>query len=78
MRSYGRSYRSSCSQVRGHPGGPQTPRYIVERTFPEGLHVPLATDGAGLCRTLTQRNAEQDATWMHSYVSDNKRRIFCV
>ena len=57
---------------------PQTPRYIVERTFPEGLHIAVAADGAELCRTLTQRNAEQDVTWVHSYVSDDKRRTFCV
>ena len=76
MLSYGRSYRSSCSQVRGHPGGPKTPWYIVERTFPEGLHIPVGADGAELCRRLTQRNAEQDVTWVHSYVSDNKRRTF--
>ena len=40
--------------------------------------MPVAADGAELCRTLAQRNAEQDITWMHSYVSDNKRRTFCV
>ncbi len=57
---------------------PQTPWYIVERTFPEGLQVPVAAHGAELCRTLTQRSAEQDVTWVHSYVSDNKRRTFCV
>ncbi len=78
MLSYGRSYRSPCSQVRCHPGGPQTPRYIVERTFPEGLPVPVAANGAALCRTLIQRNAERDVTWLHSYVSDNKRRTFCA
>ena len=76
--SYGRSYRTSCSQVRGHPGGPKTPRYIVEHTFPDGLHVPVAADGPGLSRTLTQRNAEQDSTWLPSHVNDNKRRTFCV
>ena len=54
------------------------PRYIVERTFPEGLHIPVAAGGAELCRTVTQRNAEEYVTWVHSYVSDDKRRTFCV
>ena len=54
------------------------PRYIVERTFPEGLHIPVAADGAELCRTLTERNAEEYVTWVHSYVNDDKRRTFCV
>ena len=78
MLSHGRSYRTSCSLVRGHPGGPKTARYIVEHTFPDGLHVPVAADGPGLSRTLTQRNAEQDSTWLPSHVNDNKRRTFCV
>ena len=25
-----------------------------------------------------QRNAEENVTWLHSYVSDDKRRTFCV
>jgi hypothetical protein len=75
---WGRSYRSSCSQVRGHPGGPQTHCYIVEHTFPEGLHVAVGADGAGLRRPATQRNAEQGITWVHPYVSDDKRRTLCV
>ena len=54
------------------------PRYIVERTFPEGLHIPVAAGDAELCRTVTQRNAEEYVTWVHSYVSDDKRRTFCV
>ena len=54
------------------------PRYIVERTFPEGLHIPVAADGAELCRTVTERNAEEYVTWVHSYVNDDKRRTFCV
>jgi Protein of unknown function (DUF4242) len=35
-------------------------------------------DGAELRRTLRQRNAEEDVTWVHSYVSDTKRRTSCV
>jgi hypothetical protein len=76
--SCGRSYRSSRSQVKSHPGGFQIPRYIVERTLPEGLRIPVTADGAELCRTVTQRNAGEYGTWVHSYVSDDKRRTFCV
>jgi hypothetical protein len=76
--SYGRSYRSSCSQVRGHPGGPQTSRYIVEHTFPEGRHAPVAADGAGLCRTLAQRNAEQGFHLAALLCERQQRRTFCA
>ena len=57
---------------------PEMPRYIVERTFPEGLHRPVAADGAELCCTVTERNAEEYVRWVQSDVNDNKRRTFCV
>ncbi len=26
------------------------PRYVVQRTFPDGLQIPLGDDGAEVCR----------------------------
>ena len=54
------------------------PRYIVERTFPDGLEIPIANGGAAICRAVVDRNAEQGVTWVHSYVSDDKQTTFCV
>lgn len=54
------------------------PRYIVERTFPDGLHIPADAEGALACRTVVGRNADHGVTWVHSYVSDDKRKSFCV
>ncbi len=54
------------------------PRYMVQRTFPDGLHIPVANGGASTCRTVVQRNADEGVTWIHSYVSDDKRITFCV
>jgi hypothetical protein len=54
------------------------PRYIVERTFSEGLEIPIANGGADVCRTVVERNAVEGVTWIHSYVSDDKRTTFCV
>jgi hypothetical protein len=51
----------------------QMPRYVVERTFPEGLGIASGLDGV-----VVERNAEQGVTWIHSYVSDDDRRTFCV
>jgi hypothetical protein len=53
-------------------------RYIVERTFPEGLHIPVSNGGAEVCQRVVERNAEQGVTWVHSYVSADKRKTFCV
>ena len=54
------------------------PRYIVQRTFPEGLQIPLTNGGAEVCRSVIECNAEEGVTWVHSYVSENKRTTFCV
>jgi Protein of unknown function (DUF4242) len=53
-------------------------RYIVQRTFPEGLEIPIANGGADVCRSVVERNADEGVTWVHSYVSADKRTTFCV
>ena len=54
------------------------PRYLVERTFPQGLQIPTADGGADICRAVVDANAEEGVTWVHSYVSTDKRTSFCV
>jgi Nickel responsive protein SCO4226-like len=54
------------------------PRYVVQRTSPEGLQIPIANCGAELCQGVGERNAEQGGTWVHSHVSDDKRTTFCI
>ena len=54
------------------------PRYMIERTFTEGLVVPVNAEGAGACLAVVQKNSEEAATWIHSYVSDDKKKTFCV
>lgn len=54
------------------------PRYLVQRTFPDGLEIPVANGGAEICGTIVQRNGKLGVTWVHSYVSDDKRMTFCV
>jgi len=54
------------------------PRYMVQRTFPQGLDIPPADGGAEVCRTVVERNADEGVTWVHSYVSADKRTTFCI
>jgi hypothetical protein len=54
------------------------PRYIVQRTFPGGLQIPVTDDGVRLCRAVVERNAEEGVTWVHSFVSEDKRTTFCI
>ena len=37
------------------------PRYIVERTFPDGLGIPATEDGARACMGVVENNAELKA-----------------
>ena len=53
-------------------------RYMVRRTFPDTLEIPAGNDGADVCWTVVDCNAEQGAMWVHSYVSADKRTTFCV
>jgi hypothetical protein len=54
------------------------PRYMIERTFPGGLQVPGGSDGAAVCLTVVERNGQEGVTWVHSYVSDDGNKTFCV
>jgi hypothetical protein len=51
------------------------PRYMVERTFTDGLQIPITDDGVKACLGVVHRNADLGDTWVHSYVSDDKRRM---
>ena len=53
-------------------------RYMVQRTFPEGLHIPVDNGGGELCRAVIERNAEEGVTWISSFVSEDKNHTFCI
>lgn len=54
------------------------PRYMVQRTFPDGLHIPLDGGGSELVAGVVERNADEGVTWVGSFVSDDKTRTFCI
>jgi hypothetical protein len=54
------------------------PRYVVERSFPDGLQIAVASGGAEVCGAVVERNSEEGVTWVHSYVSQDKKHTFCV
>jgi hypothetical protein len=53
-------------------------RYLVERTFPGGHPIRGGAEGASLCLDVVERNADEGVTWLHSYVSEDKAKSFCV
>jgi len=54
------------------------PRYVVERTFPEGLEIPADARGAMACLGIVERNADDGVTWIRSYVTGDRSKTFCV
>ncbi|GAB4007018.1 DUF4242 domain-containing protein [Nocardioides ultimimeridianus] len=54
------------------------PRYMVQRTFADGLAIPTNADGAAACSNVVQGNLGHDVTWVHSYVSTDKTTTFCI
>jgi hypothetical protein len=54
------------------------PRFVVERTFPGGLAVAANREGAALWSRVVEVNGDEGVTWIHSYVSDDRTRTFCI
>lgn len=54
------------------------PRYLVERTFKGGLAIPTTDDGASVCLNVVGKNAGVGVTWVHSYVSNDHTKTYCI
>ena len=53
-------------------------RYVVERTFPKGLNIPINKVGKDICINVVSNNAEDQVTWVQSYVTMDKKKTFCI
>jgi hypothetical protein len=54
------------------------PRYLVQRSFPDGLSFPTDENGRKAVVRIVAGNADQEVTWVHSYVSDDDRTTWCI
>jgi hypothetical protein len=54
------------------------PRYLIERSFPDGLGLAPNEPGRQAATTVIGNNAQQGVTWLHSYVTPDKKRTFCI
>ena len=54
------------------------PRYLVERTFSGGLQIPADDDGAKACAGVVDHTLDEGVTWVHSYVSEDNRKTYCI
>ncbi|MDQ6780116.1 MAG: DUF4242 domain-containing protein [Candidatus Eremiobacteraeota bacterium] len=54
------------------------PRYMIERTFKDGLAIPSNDEGSKVCVTVVEKNGDFGVTWVHSYVSVDHKKTYCV
>ena len=54
------------------------PRYLVERSFPQGLAIPINADGRKAMDGVICTNADLGVTWVHSYVNPDHTQTFCI
>ena len=54
------------------------PRFVVERTFIDGFAILTTHDGAKACLAVINNNAEENVTWVTSYITHDRTRMYCV
>ena len=53
-------------------------RYVVERSFPQGLDIPLNEEGRLLVQGVVFNNTEEHVVWIHSCVSADRKKTYCI
>jgi Nickel responsive protein SCO4226-like len=54
------------------------PRYIIERTLSKSVNILVNNGGDNDYGNVVSNNMECNATWLHSYISDDKKKTFCI
>lgn len=56
------------------------PRYLVERTFCVPAPAGTATDSGAVdhCDEVIRANSREGVTWIHSFVTPDRCRSFCI
>jgi hypothetical protein len=54
------------------------PRYLVERSFPNGLKIPNNPQGREATAKVAANNSAVGVTWVLSYVGPENRKTFCI
>ena len=62
------------------PNGDDKPCPVtsIERTFPDGLGLAPTQQGSQAAAAVVGNNAKHGVTWVHSYVTPDKKRTFCI
>jgi hypothetical protein len=58
--------------------GTNLARYLVERSFPDGFDLPAGPEGTRIISSIFGCNSDRLVTWIHSYVSSDRKTTFCI
>ena len=78
VRPYALGPRTQERTIHPREGESTVPRYLVERTFPDGLRIPATDAGADACMSVAEANSAERVTWVHSYVTPDRGKTYCV
>jgi hypothetical protein len=53
-------------------------RFMVERTFPDGLNIPTNDEGKSLVTKVVEKNGQVGVTWVQSFVTPDKKKTYCI
>src|SRR4051812_13450569 len=59
-------------------GAAHMARYLIERAFSDPLNIPQNDAGAEAIGNVVQNNSEEGVTWVHSYVTPDHKKTFCI
>jgi len=54
------------------------PRYLVQRTFPDGLGFPVGEPGRNAAAGVSANNIVDGVSWVHSYVTVDDKTTYCI
>lgn len=77
-RDKARCRRAWCAIGLAHYEGAELPRYLVIRTFPTGLEMPIGREGKRRLGGIIACNSDRGVTWLRSYVSTEGGMSFCI
>jgi hypothetical protein len=53
-------------------------RFLVERTFPDGISLPRPDQDAQTRLEFIENNSLDCVTWVHSYVAPDGKKSYCI
>ncbi len=54
------------------------PRYLIIRPYSKSMEALADSRDKEEFRKIVEKNLQDEATWLHSYIGHNKYQVFCI